>query len=96
MEEIKTTYQGFAEIARIIREGKLGQLHIGDTISTRHTLPDRCGRRPMLLVASQPVPVGRLQRPYRRPFRGAVQQHRDARQRTGGGLRYRRSAHQRR
>lgn len=41
MEEIKTTYQGFAEIARIIREGKLGQLHIGDTISTRHTLRDR-------------------------------------------------------
>ena len=41
MEEIKTTYQSFAEIARIIREGKLGQLHIGDTISTRHTLRDR-------------------------------------------------------
>ena len=41
MEEIKTTYRGFAEIARIIREGKLGQLHIGDTISTRHTLRDR-------------------------------------------------------
>lgn len=41
MEEIKTTYQGFAEIARIIREGKMGQLHIGDTISTRHTLRDR-------------------------------------------------------
>lgn len=40
MEEIKTTYQGFAEIARIIREGKMGQLHIGDTISTRHTLRD--------------------------------------------------------
>ena len=41
MEKIKTTYQSFAEIARIIREGKLGQLHIGDTISTRHTLRDR-------------------------------------------------------
>ena len=41
MEEIKTTYQSFAEIARIIREGKMGQLHIGDTISTRHTLRDR-------------------------------------------------------
>lgn len=41
MEEIKTTYQSFAEIARIIREGKLGQLHIGDTISTQHTLRDR-------------------------------------------------------
>ena len=41
MEEIKTTYQGFAEIACIIREGKMGQLHIGDTISTRHTLRDR-------------------------------------------------------
>lgn len=45
MEKIKTTYQGFAEIARIIREGKLGQLHIGDTISTRHTLRDRLLRR---------------------------------------------------
>ena len=32
---------GIPEIARIIREGKLGQLHIGDTISTRHTLRDR-------------------------------------------------------
>ena len=52
MEKIKTTYQGFAEIARIIREGKLGQLHIGDTIIG---IKGRVGfeaAAPMLIIAA--------------------------------------------